>query len=381
MSYYVKEVSNKKEMDDFVRLPCKIYKGNPCYVPDLESDVRDFFDEKKNPDLQTSKVQAFVAYDDQGNIVGRIAGIINEKANATWNTNFVRFGMIEFYDIPKVSQLLIGAVEKWGAFYGMTDIQGPMGITDFDKEGLLVEDFDQVSSMVTIYNHPYYPRHLEAMGFVKQADWVQARFDIPAHLPKRFERSAQVVNEMYDLHIHKLSKKDIFKRGYGQRIFALLNKAYRPLFGFSEMSPETCDKFINQYIPFADLRMIPVVEDKDGNIVATAITIGSLTKALRKSNGKLFPFGWFHILKDLKFKHEDKVEMLLVAVDPDFQGMGINALIFEYLIKVYNELGFTWAETAPMLESNTKVLTQWKQLNTSFYKRRRCYGKNISINN
>ena len=378
MKYHVKEATSDKQLTDFIKLPLRIYKDNACYVPDMEMDIRDSFDIKKNPDLATMKIQPFVAYDEQGQAVGRIAGIINPKANAIWNTSYVRFGMIEFIDDPEVSELLIHAVERWGASHGMTKIQGPMGLTDFDKEGMLVEDFDQVGSMVTIYNPPYYPQHMERMGFEKEADWIQARFDVPKELPPRFARSLKVVNQLYDLHVHQLTRDDINKHGYGERVFDLLNKAYRPLFGFAELSPATCQKFIRQYLPLADLRMIPVVEDAAGNMVAVAITIGSLTNALRKSKGRLLPFGWFHLLKSIKLKHEDKVDMLLVAIDPEFQGMGVNTVIFDHLIRTYNELGFKWAETGPMLEDNMKVLTQWRQLNAVFCKRRRCYGRDIA---
>lgn len=379
MNYYVKEVKTGKEMNDFVKLPAKIYRDNECYVPDLESDIRDSLDRSKNPNLQTMKLQAFVAYDARGQTVGRILGIINPQANAIWNTRYVRFGMIEFIDAPEVSWLLIEAVERWGAQQGMTRIQGPMGFTDFDKEGMLVEDFDVESSMVTIYNPPYYPQHLERMGFEREADWIQARFDIPAEPPRRITRSVGVVNELYHLHVHQLTNDDIFKKGYGTRVFDLLNKAYRPLFGFSELSPACVQKFLHQYIPLIDLRMVPVIEDEENNIVAVAITLGSLSNALRKSKGRMLPFGWFHLLKSLKFKHEDKVEMLLVAVDPEFQGMGINAIIFDYLIRTYNELGYKWAETGPMLETNLKVLTQWRQLGAQFCKRRRCYGRELKV--
>lgn len=366
-------------MDDFVRLPSVIYKGNSCYVPDLESDTRGFFVKKTNPGLEFSDIQAFNVYDEQHHIVGRVAAMINHRANEIWNTKYVRFGMIEFIDDPEVSALLINAVEQWGAAKGMTKIQGPMGITDFDKEGMLIEDFDEVGSMETLYNPPYYPAHLEKMGFMKEADWIQVKFDVPSELPARFGRVAALVNEMYDLRVRKLTKKEVFDGGYGKKLFDLMNKAYKPLFGFSEISDASVDHYVHEYVPLLDLRMVPVIEDKDGNLVAVAITLGSLTNALRKSKGKLWPTGWIHLLKALKFKHEDKVEMMLVAVDPEFQGMGVNALIFEDLIKVYNEMGFKWAETCPMLEDNLKVLTQWKPLHPQYYKRRRCFGREINI--
>lgn len=377
MDYNIVKAYTRKEIDAFVNLPRQIYKDCDCYIPDLDVDVRSMLSAKSNPDLKCSVVQPFVAYDANNRPVGRILGIINHKANDIWHTKNVRFGMIEFIDDVCVSQLLLEAVEEWGRCYGMDKIQGPMGITDFDKEGMLVEDFDQEGSMISIYNHPYYPRHMERHGFVKEVDWLQVRLEIPKKLPDRFIRTSGIVHDLYDLKVRKLTRHDIFKGGYSEKIFKLLNEAYKPLFGFSELSKEQCHKIIHQYFPFVDLRMIPVVEDMGGNVLAVAITIGSLNKALKKSKGKLFPMGWFHLIKALKIKHEEKAEMLLIAVLPKYQGFGINALLFEDLIHVYNKLGYKWAETGPMLELNLKVQTLWKYFPHKVYKRRRCYYKNM----
>lgn len=378
MKYIIEKVITKKQMNDFVKLPRKIYKDNPYYVPDMDRDIRDMFNWKKNPGLRISDVQPFIAYSEDGEAVGRICGIINHKANNIWHTCTVRFGLIEFIDDEELSAGLLKAVEDWGCRLGMDKIEGPMGITDFDKEGMLIEDFDQVSSAITLYNHPYYPQHMVINGFEKQVDWVQARFDIPGEIPSRYTRVSRLVGEMYGLKVRKLTKHEIFHEGYAKQVFDLLNICYKPLFGFSELSPEQCHTFLNQYYPLVDLRMIPVVEDQNGKLIAAAITIGSLSEALIKSGGRFLPLGWYHLIKSLKIKHEDKAELLLIAVHPDFQGLGVNALIFEDLIKVYNELGYKWAETGPMLESNLKVLTQWKPLHPKLYKRRRCWCKKIN---
>lgn len=376
MRYYIRKVRTKREQDDFVRLPALLYKDCPYYVPDLECDVRTVFSRQGATGRGEAAVQPFNAYDAHGQIVGRVVAIAHHRANAVWQTRCVRFGMIEFVDDIEVSRLLLEAVEQWGMGFGLRRIQGPMGLTDFDKEGMLVEDFDQMGSMITIYNPPYYPRHLEQLGYVKEVDWVQVRFDIPTQLPERYYRVARLVRQMYGLRVRKLSMPDV-RRGYGDRVFALLNKAYKPLFGFTELNPVQCRKFLNQYLPLIDLRMVPVVEDEQGNMVAVAITIGSLSHALRRCGGKLWPWGWLHLLKVLKLKHEDKVEMMLIAVDPEYQGLGVNALLFEDLIQVYRDLGYKWAETGPMLETNLKVLTQWRPLHPITYKRRRCYSKAI----
>ncbi len=373
----INKVKTRREMNDFIRLPHRLYGDCPQYVPDLDTDIRETFDPRKNAGLEYSDIQPFVAYDEKGHCVGRIAGIISRRANEKWKTKNVRFGFIEFIDDSDVSEALLKAVEKWGREQGMTHIQGPMGIFDFDKEGMLVEDFDRMGSMITIYNPPYYPKHMEALGYKKEVDWVQVRIDVPREVPAKYARVAQLSKEMFGLKVKKLTNEDVYKRGYGKKVFELLNLAYSPLFGYTELTDRQIETFIRRYLPLVDKRMLPVIEDEKGQIVGVTITMGSLSHALRKSRGRLLLFGWFHLLRALKWKHEDKAEMLLIAVHPDYQGLGVNALFFDDLIPIYNELGFRWAETGPQLESNVRELSQWKPLNPTFTKRRRCYTKEL----
>ena len=340
-------------------------------------DIRETFDPRKNPGLEFSDIQPFIAYDKGGNVVGRIAGIINCRANEKWHTRNVRFGFIEFVDDPDVSAALLGAVEEWGRKQGMDCIQGPMGIFDFDKEGMLVEDFDQMGSMITIYNYPYYPKHLEALGYEKEVDWIQIRIDVPKEIPPKYERVAKLSEELFGLRVRKLSNADVYKKGYGRKVFQLLNEAYSPLFGYTEMSDRQIDSYVKRYLPLIDKQLLPVIENEKGELIGVAITMGSLSHALRKTKGKLFPFGWYHLLRALKWKHEDKAELLLIAVRPDYQGLGVNALFFNDLIPIYNKCDYKWAETGPQLESNMKELSQWKPLHPTFVKRRRCYKKNL----
>lgn len=373
----IKKADTKRLMGEFVRLPRRLYARCPQYVPDLDIDIRATFDPRKNAGLEYSDIQPFVAFDEAGRCVGRIAAIINRRANEKWRMNNVRFGFIEFIDDPNVSAALLRAVEDWGRERGMSRIQGPMGIFDFDKEGMLVEDFDQAGSMITIYNPPYYPRHLETLGYEKEVDWLQVRIDVPREVPPKYARVARLSKEMFGLSVRKLTVDDVFKRGYGKKVFDLLNIAYSPLFGYTELTDRQINSFLERYMPLLDLRMLPIIEDGDGRLVGAAITMGSLSHALRKSGGRLFPFGWFHLLRALKWKHEDKAEMLLVAVHPDYQGLGVNALFFDDLTPVYNRLGYRWAETGPQLENNVRELSQWKPLNPTFTKRRRCYTKEL----
>lgn len=371
----VKTVSTKSELRDFVRLPRRIYAHYPCYVPDMESDVRDTFSPQKNVELESSDIQPFIAYADE-EPAGRIVGIVNHLANKQWHTRNVRFGFLEFTDDNDVSRALLEAVEEWGRRQGMTCIQGPMGFSDLDKEGMLVEDFDMNGSMTALYNPPYYPVHLEQLGYEKEVDWLQAHINIPQEVPEKYARVARLAREMFGLHTRGLTKKEIYS-GYGQKIFQLINLAYAPIFGYAELSERQIDFYLNRYVPLLDTRMLSVVEDEKGGLVAVAITMRSLALALQKSQGRLFPFGWFHLLRALTCQREDKAEMLLVAVHPDYQGLGVNALFFENLIPVYNRLGIRWAETGPQLESNVRELSQWKPLSPRFVKRRRCYTKDL----
>jgi len=372
----VVKITRRMEMKDFLRLPEKIYRNIPQYVPDFESDVRGAFSVKTNPGLEFSDIQPFVAYRGK-EPVGRIVGIVNRKANKKWQIKNVRFSMIEFIDDHNVSRALIEAVEEWGRGFGMQKIHGPLGMTDFDKEGMLVEDFDLTGSMTAIYNPPYYPQHMEALGFEKEVDWQQIRINIPEEVPARYARVAQYARETIGLRVTKCTRNEL--RGeLGQRAFKLFNEAYKPIFGFSELSPKQVDFFLRKYVSLIDMQLIPIIENDKGEIVGAAVTMGSLTKALQKSKGRLLPTGWYHLLRSLKWKNEGSTEMLLIAIRPDYQGLGVNAMFFDDLIPIYNRMGIKWAETGPQLEDNVRELSQWKPLKPTFVKRRRCYVKNIN---
>ena len=379
----VVKIGSKRELHDFIRVPYHIYEHCPQYVPDLESSICELFDPQKNPAFEFSHIQPFVAYslgDDQSakTPVGRIVGIINRKANERWQTRHVRFALIEFVDDEEVSRALVDAVAQWGRSFGMDAIEGPMGITDFDKEGMLVEDFNLTGTMNTIYNPAYYPRHMEALGFRKAVDWLQVRIQVPQEVPARYARTAQYAREQIGLRVIKLTNSDIIKGGYGKKVFDLLNTAYHSIFGFSELSERQVNDFLDKYIKLIDKKLIPVVVNDQEEIVGVAITMGCLSHAMQKAKGRLWPIGWWHLLKAMKWQREESAEMLLVAVRPDYQGMGVNALFFDDLIPIYNQYGFRWAETGPQLEDNVRELSQWKPLNPEFVKRRRCFIKEIS---
>ena len=369
------KANSRREMDDFIHVVDRIYRDYPQYVPDLESDVRGLFSIKTNPGLEFSNIQPFVAYQDH-QVVGRIVGIVNRKANEKWKTNNVRFSMIEFVDDMNVSKALIEAVEHWGRSLGMENIHGPLGVTDFDKEGMLIEDFDLTGSITSIYNPPYYPRHMEAMGFTKEVDWLQVRINVPEEIPARYVRVTQYARESIGLTVKKYPIRKLMGE-VGHKVFNLFNTAYAQIFGFSELSPKQIDHFLKKYLRIVDPQLIPIIENDKHEVVGAAVTIGTLAKALQKSHGRLLPFGWFHLLRSLKWKHEESAEMLLIAIRPDYQGLGVNAMFFDDLIPILNKYGIKWAETGPQLEDNVRELTQWKPLKPAYVKRRRCYTKKL----
>lgn len=377
MTVTIKKVSGKRDLRNFIRFNYELYKGNPYSVPDLYDDMLNTFDRKKNAAFEFCEADYFLAYKDN-KIVGRIAAIINHKANAAWNKKEVRFGWIDFVDDAEVSQALIQAVEAWGKERGMTHIQGPLGFTDLDAEGMLVEGYDQLGTMATIYNYPYYPQHMERMGFAKDADWVEYKIFVPEAIPDKYRRISELIQRKYNLKIKKYTSSRQIAQEYGQEIFELMNEAYRPLYGYSALSQRQIDQYIKMYLPILDLRMVTLVTDQDDRLIAVGISMPSLSEALQKSHGRLLPLGWYHLAKTILLKKYPKIlDLLLVAVKPEYQNKGVNALLFSNLIPVYQQLGFEFAESNPELELNGKVQAQWEYFKTEQHKRRRCYVKEI----
>uniref|UniRef100_UPI00402886FC N-acetyltransferase n=1 Tax=Alloprevotella sp. TaxID=1872471 RepID=UPI00402886FC len=373
MAVEIKKVTTKAELKKFIRFNYEFYKDNPYSVPDLYDDMLNTFSPQKNAAFEFCEADYFLALRD-GKIVGRVAAIINRRANDTWNKHTVRFGWIDFIDDIEVSTALINTVKEWGRERGMTEIEGPLGFTDMDAEGMLIEGFDQLSTMATIYNYPYYPQHMERLGMEKSADWVEMKIYVPDHIPEKHQRISQIIARKYNLHTRKIkSKKEIRETGIAHDIFRLINDAYTPLFGYSRMTERQIDQYVKMYVPVLDLRMVSIVENEQNEIVAVGISMASLSRALQKAKGRLLPFGWFHLLKALMWKRPKVLDLLLVAVRPDYQGKGVNALLFTDLIPVYKELGFEYAESNPELEMNEKVQNQWQYFKTEQHKLRRCF--------
>lgn len=374
----IRKVSDKSALNDFIRFNYSFYKNNPYSVPDLWDDMINTLSPDKNPAFEFCEADYFLAYNEQGKLVGRVAAIINHRCNETWNEKAVRFGWIDFIDDPNVSAALIKAVTDWGKERGMDCLKGPLGFTDMDAEGMLIEGFDQLSTMATIYNHPYYPEHMEKLGMEKDADWVEFKIYIPEGIPEKMQRISALISRKYGLKVKKLKNmKEVRKKGYGQKIFELINESYAPLYGFSRMTKKQIDKYVDTYLPVLDLRMVTLIEDEAGEIVAVGISMPSMSRALQKAKGRMLPFGWWHLLKALKIKRPNVLDLLLVGIKPEYQSKGVNALLFTDLIPVYREMGFEYAESNPELELNNKVQSQWEYFNTIQHKRRRAYKKSI----
>ncbi len=376
MSVEIKKVSSKKDLKIFVRFANRMYKGNPYYVPSMPFDDMGTFDPKENGAYDFSEAELYLAYK-EGKLVGRVAAIINTKANKAWNVQQVRFGWIDFIDDMEVSSALLDAVAKFGKSRGMTQIVGPLGFTDFDPEGMLVEGYDRISTMALIYNHPYYPEHLKKLGFEKETGWIENRITIPEELPEKFNRVIELMNQKYGLTVKKLSTSQIKKEGYGRKFFKLINETYNVLYGFSLLSDKQIDKYVNLYLSFIDARMLAFIEDKEGNLIAAAASMPSIAQALQKCRGELFPFGWWHLVKAMFWKKSDTVELLLIGVVPEWQKKGIVALLFDDMLKTYKKLGFKYAETNAMLESNVKIQAMFDSFEREQHKRRWVFGKEI----
>lgn len=373
----IKKVTTDSELKKFIRFNYELYKGNPYSVPDLFDDMLSTFNKQKNAAFEFCDADYFLAYKGD-KLVGRVAAIINNRANETWGKKEVRFGWIDFVDDDEVSAALLKTVEEWGRERGMTHVQGPLGFTDFDAEGMLVEGFDQLSTMATIYNYPYYPQHMERQGYVKDADWVEYKIYIPEGIPEKHQRISDLIRRKYNLNVVKCTSAKEIASKYGQAIFELMNEAYAPLYGYSALSQRQIDQYIKMYLPILDLRMVTLITDAADQLIAVGISMPSLSEALQKAKGRLLPWGWYHLLKTVFLKKYPKMlDLMLVAVKPEYQNKGVNALLFSDLIPVYRSLGFEYAESNPELELNGKVQAQWEYFKTEQHKRRRCFVKEL----
>ena len=343
-------------MRKFVRFNLQLYRGNPYHVPGLIEDELLTLDPARNPAFKFCEAAYFLAYR-EGKIVGRIAGIINHRANETWNQNNARFGFVDFINDAEM-------------------LQGPMGFSDLDHEGMLIEGFDQLGTMATIYNYAYYPKHMVRMGFVKDQDWHEFKIIIPDAIPEKHQRIAEVVRKKYGLKVLKFkSQAEIMP--YAHRIFDTLNQAYSVLYGVSELSRDQIDYYVRMYIPMLRYDFVTViVREEDDKVVGFGITLPNLSRALQKAKGSLFPFGWMHLLRALKMKNPI-VDLYLIGVIPEYQNKGVNALLFDDLIPIFHKNGVKYAESNPELETNAAVQMQWNYFERKHHKTRRAWIKEL----
>ena len=384
MSVEIRRVENKRDLDKFIQLHYDLYRGNKYDAPNLYSDEVNTlspFIKNKNAAFDFCDVEYYLAYKD-GKLVGRVAAIINHRYNKQWERPCVRFGWLDMIDDPEVTRALLNAVEKWGREKGMKEIIGPLGFTDMDPEGMLTKGFDQLSTMATEYNHSYYPVHMDQMeGYEKDNDYVEYKVFVPKDgVPEKFRRVAELTMQRYNLHIKKLTKKEVFgPEQYGKKVFQVINGTFGHLYGYSELSEKQMDQYVDMYLRYIDLELVTVIEDwntPDHKCIGVGITYPSLTRALQKCrNGRLLPFGWWHLLRAMKWKKTNIVDCLLIGVLPEYRSKGANSLLFYDLIPRFQKYGFEWGETHVEMETNNKVQNQWMYYEHEQHKRRRCYKK------
>jgi len=374
MSVSIREVSSKKDLKKFIWFGINLYKDCKFAAPPLFMDDLLNLSKGKNPALDFCDTAYFIAYKDN-KIVGRIAAIINPVANETWNQKNARFGWVDFIDDLDVSKALFDTAIAWAKNKGMTSIHGPLGFTDLDHEGTLIEGFDKLGTLATIYNYPYYPKHFEQYGFVKDVDYNEYLITVPEVFPEKYFRIAEIVKQKYNLTSKHFKKRKQVVDKYGLKIFELLNLCYQDLYGFTKLNQNQIDFYIKLYFSFFRLDTVSIVVDQKDDVIALGIAMPSFTKALQKAKGNLFPFGWYYMLKALN--KNDVVDLYLMAVHPDYQNKGVNSVMFADIMPNSAKNGYKFAESNPELETNTKMSSQWGTFEHVNHKRRRVYIKKL----
>ena len=376
MAIEIKKLApTKKELKQYVKFGIDLYKGNNCFIPPLVFDEINTLRPDKNPAFEVCEAQSFMAYRD-GKPVGRITAIINRLVNERTNAHDMRFGFVDFIDDAEVVDALFDAAKAWGKERGMTSMVGPMGFSDMDHEGMLTFGFDELGTQATIYNYAYYPEQMARMGFKKDVDWVEYRMTVPDKVPDKYVRIAEIVKQKYDLRVLKYTSAKKIKAEYGHALFELINEAYDGLYGYSPLTPKQIDYYINMYLPMIPLEYVSVIVDREGTLIGVGISIPSLSKALQSSKGRLFPFGWWKLLRAMKGQN-DIVDLMLVAVKPEYQSKGVNALLFTDLLPMFIRNKHKWAESNLELEGNVSVQQQWQYFERRLHRRRSAFRKDI----
>jgi len=370
----IREVTSPVELKTFIYFPRVLYKGNPYWVPPMYQNVQNTFSPEKNAAYEYSRSRQWLALRD-GKVVGRVAAILSEGHRQRWNQAYMRFGWLDFVDDPAVCAALLGKVEEWARENGCNAVHGPLGFTDMDQAGMLVEGFDEPGTLATIYNHAYYPKYLEDLGYVKDTDWVEYEITVPSEPDPKISKLAAIILHRENLRLVSFTSKDEILV-YAKRIFALFNESYRELYGFIPLNERQVDYYTQQYFGFIRPEFVMAVVNAADELVAFGITMPSLTKAMQKAGGRLYPFGFIHLLRAMK--KNDRADLYLIAVKPENQANGVNAVAIDHLNKVFIQHGIRKVESNPELEDNHRVQGQWKHFDTRQHKRRRCYIKHLS---
>ena len=374
MAVEIREIHTKRELRQFIQFANDLYADCPYYCPPLFFDEMNCFNAEKNPALEVCDYQLWMAYR-EGKPVGRIAGIINRRANEKWGFKHVRFGWFDFIDDNEVSKALLDTVVAWGKERGMDALNGPVGFTDFDHEGLLLEGYEYPAVMASLYNYPYYVNHIDAYGLVKEADWIELQVFPPKDVPERIDRLAEMVKQRYHVKIVKVKNSRELVKRFGIEYMDVIDAAYQKLYNFQPMTDKQKNYYKDMYFQFLNFDFVTLVVNEKEELVGVGLGMPDIAPALRKSGGKLFPFGWYHLIKALKAKKMERFSFLLIAVRPDYQDKGINALFLQDQIPLINQYGIHTLETTSMLETNTKVLSFFMQFDHKQHKRHRAYIK------
>lgn len=387
MNVRIVTVEGRKALRRFVQFQQELYRGCTCFVPPMFDSELETFDPQKNPAYECCKVLLLMAMRGE-EVVGRIAGIINQRYNQQHGERQCRFGWCDFVDDPEVSRALLQAVEEWGRGKGMDTLVGPLGMTDMDFEGCMVEGFDQLATFIGGYHYPYYRNHYEAFGMERDAVWNEYRMLVPTQVPEKHRRVAELVQKRYGLRALKITDAKVIVPRYGHRIFALLNEAYAPLYGVSELSERQIDYYINVFLPQIRLDLIRLIVDQQDNLIAFGIACPSLSEAQQKAHGRMLPLGWWHLARTMYLTRNsllgrllhggtDTVDLMLIAVRPDMQGKGVNALLFTELIPQFIANGYKYVESTHELADNNKVQNLWSEFNPKRHKRYFTFKKSI----
>lgn len=376
MAVEIREITpTKSNLKKYTKFGIDLYKGNDYYVPPLIMDDVETLSPDKNPAFDYCKAKSWMAYRD-GKPVGRITGIINTVVNERTGKRDLRFGFLDFIDDKEVVDALFDALAEWGRSQGLTSMVGPMGFSDMDHEGMLTEGFEELGTMATIYNYPYYPQHMERMGFHKDAEWVEYRMTVPDKIPEKMLRVAEIVKKKYGVRTIKYTSAKKIKEEYGMALFELINEAYDQLYGYSPLSQRQIEYYIDIYLPILRLENVCLIVDSNDKLIGVGISIPSMSRALQKGRGRLLPTGWIHLLKAM-YMHNDVVDLLLVAIKPEYQSKGVNALLFADLLPVYIKNGYRRAESNPELADNENVQLQWQYFERRQHRRRAAFRKDI----